>query len=223
MTRLALVALVLLPILAAVTLDLDRHLSLDAFHASQEIFDAWYERQPLLVTGGYVALFVVASLLLPVAAPLIVIAGALFGLWVGVLVASLAIGLTAVLAFLLSRYLLHDLVQRHFGERLATVNAGMAKDGAFYLFSLRLVTFIPFAIVNLVMGLTPISTLTFWWVTQVGMLGVVLIYVNAGTQLAEVDSLADVFSPGLIGSLALLGLFPILARKALALIRRRLG
>jgi uncharacterized membrane protein YdjX (TVP38/TMEM64 family) len=150
-----------------------------------------------------------------------VVAGALFGFWKGALIASFAAALAATLTFWLSRFILHDTIQRHFGERLAAVNAGMAKDGAFYLFSMRLVPVIPFFIINLVMGLTPIRTGTFYWVTQLGMLAGILIYVTAGTELAEVDSLGDVLSPGLLGSLALLGVFPILARKGLDWIRRR--
>ena len=151
------------------------------------------------------------------------IGGALFGFWKGVLIASFAAALGGTLAFWLSRFVLHDIVQRHFGERLAAVNAGVAKDGAFYLFSMRLVPVIPFFMINMVMGLTPMRTLTFYWVTQLGMLAGILVYVTAGTQLAEVEHLADILSPGLIGSLALLGLFPLLAKKALGLIRRRLG
>ncbi|MFZ0791544.1 MAG: VTT domain-containing protein, partial [Chromatiaceae bacterium] len=141
--------------------------------------------------------------------------------WKGVLIASFAASLAAILAFLSSRFLLHDNVQRHFGERLAAVNAGLAKDGAFYLFSLRLVPIVPFFLVNLIMGLTPIKAGTFYWVTQLGMLTGILIYANAGTELAEVETLSDVFSPDLIGSLVLLGVFPLIARKGLRLIRGR--
>lgn len=223
MKRLALLIPIGLAILGFFALGLHHHATLDAFEDGREIFDAWYAQSPLMVSAAYFGLVTIATLFLPVAAPLTVIAGALFGFWKGLLIASFATSLAATLGFLLSRYVLHDLVQRHFGERLSVVNAGMAKDGAFYLFSLRLVTVIPFFAVNLVMGLAPLRTATFHWVTQVGLLMPLLIYVNAGIQLAEVDSIEDVLSPKLVGSLALLGAFPILARAGLALLRRRTG
>ena len=204
-------------------LDLHRRLSLDAFHAWAETFDAWYTHSPELVVAGYFGLFLVATLVLPVAALMAAVAGALFGFWKGALIASFAAALAATLAFLLSRFLLHDWVQRHLGERLAAVNAGVAKDGAFYLFSLRLVPVVPFFLINLVLALTPIKTRTFYWVTQAGMLPGLLVYVAAGMELAEVDSLRDVLSPGLIAALILLAVFPYLARSALGLIRRRFG
>jgi uncharacterized membrane protein YdjX (TVP38/TMEM64 family) len=222
MKRLALLIPVAALILAFFALDLDRHLSLDAFQAGGETFDAWYARHPWLVVGGYFSVFALTTLFLPIAAPMTVVAGALFGFWKGVLIASFAAPLAATLAFWLSRFILRDTIQRHFGERLAAVNAGMATDGAFYLLSMRLVPVIPFFIINLVMGLTPIRTRTFYWVTQLGMLAGILIYVNAGTELAEVDEVGDLLSPALISSLVLLGVFPLLARKVLGLIRGRL-
>jgi len=221
MKRLALLIPLAALILAVFALDLDRYLTLDAFHAGGETFDAWYAQNPWLVVGGYFAIHAVATLFLPIAALMAVVAGALFGFWKGVPIASFAAALAATLAFWLSRFILHDTIQRHFGERLAAVNAGMAKDGAFYLFSMRLVPVIPFFMINLVMGLSPIKTRTFYWVTQLGMLAGILVYVNAGTQLAEVYSLSDVFSPALIGSLALLGVLPLLGKKALGLLRGR--
>jgi len=221
MKRLALLIPLAALILAVFALDLDRYLTLDAFHAGGETFDAWYAQNPWLVVGGYFAIHAVATLFLPIAALMAVVAGALFGFWKGVPIASFAAAMAATLAFWLSRFILHDTIQRHFGERLAAVNAGMAKDGAFYLFSMRLVPVIPFFMINLVMGLSPIKTRTFYWVTQLGMLAGILVYVNAGTQLAEVYSLSDVFSPALIGSLALLGVLPLLGKKALGLLRGR--
>lgn len=223
MKRLTLLVPVGVAIAALVGLGLHEHLTLDAFEDGAETFHAWYAQRPVMVSAAYFGLVTLATLFLPVAAPLTVIAGALFGFWKGLLIASFATSLAATLGFLLSRYVLHDLVQRHLGERLAAVNAGMAKDGAFYLFSLRLVTVIPFFAVNLGMGLTPLRTWTFHWVTQAGLLTPLLVYVNAGSQLAEVDSIGDVFSPKLVGSLALLGAFPLLARAGLSFLRRRIG
>jgi pyruvate/2-oxoglutarate dehydrogenase complex dihydrolipoamide dehydrogenase (E3) component/uncharacterized membrane protein YdjX (TVP38/TMEM64 family) len=203
-------------------LDLDRYLTLEALKASQAGFAAWYDARPALVIGAFFALYVVVTALsLPGAAVMTIAAGAFFGLGIGTLIVSFASSIGATLAFLVSRFLLRDTVQRRFGERLATLNAGIEKDGAFYLFTLRLVPIFPFFIINLLMGLTPIKTFTFYWVSQVGMLAGTLVYVNAGTQLARLDSLAGILSPALIGSFALLGVFPLLAKWLVGLIKAR--
>lgn len=219
--------LLLLPlaalILAFLTLGLDQHLTLDAFHDSHEAIEAWMADHIWLGIAGYLVAFSLLTLFLPIAALMTLVAGALFGFWKGVLIASFTAALASTLAFWLSRFVLHDLVQRHFGERIAAVNAGVARDGAFYLLSMRLVPVIPFFVINLVMGLTPMTTRTFYGVTQAGMLAGTLIYVNAGTQIAEVDDLGDVLSPKLLGSLILLGVFPLLAKWGLRLIRGRLA
>lgn len=203
-------------------LGLHRHLSLDAFQAGADTFEGWYTQSPWMVVAGYFGLFVAVTLFLPVASLMTVVAGAVFGFWKGALVASFAAALAATLGFLLARFLLHDAVQRHLGERLTAVNAGVAADGAFYLFSLRLVPGIPFFAVNLVLGLTPMPTWTFYWVTQTGMLPGLLVYVAAGMELAEVYKLGDILSPGLIAALLLLAGFPFVARGALGMVRRRL-
>ncbi|WP_295392492.1 VTT domain-containing protein [uncultured Thiodictyon sp.] len=220
MKRFALLIPIAVLILAFFALGLHRHLTLAAFQASQASFDAWYIRAPLLVMGGYVALFMLLTLFLPVGALMTLIGGALFGFWKGALIASFAAVGGATLAFSLSRFILRDTVQRQFGARLAAVNDGIAKDGAFYLFSLRLAPVIPAFIVNLAMGLTPMRIGTFYWVSQLGMLARILICAQAGTELAAVRSLSDVFSPGLIGALTLLGVLPLLARQALGRMRR---
>jgi uncharacterized membrane protein YdjX (TVP38/TMEM64 family) len=144
-----------------------------------------------------------------------------FGLLTGTVIVSFASSVGATLAFLSARYLLRDTVQGRFGTRLAEVNAGVERDGPFYLFSLRLVPLFPFFVVNLLMGLTPMRTATFYAVSQVGMLAGTIVYVNAGTQLSRVQSLRGILSPALIASLALLGLFPLVARKAAAWVRAR--
>jgi uncharacterized membrane protein YdjX (TVP38/TMEM64 family) len=209
--------------IAFFALDLHRHLSLDAFQAGADTFEGWYTQSPWLVVAGYFGLFLVVTLVLPVAALMAAVAGAVFGFWKGALVASFAAALAATLGFLLSRFLLHDAVQRYLGERLTAVNAGVARDGAFYLFSLRLVPGVPFFAVNLILGLTPMRTWTFYWVTQIGMLPGLLVYVAAGMELAEVYSMGEILSPGLIAALLLLAAFPFLARAALGMIQRRLG
>jgi pyruvate/2-oxoglutarate dehydrogenase complex dihydrolipoamide dehydrogenase (E3) component/uncharacterized membrane protein YdjX (TVP38/TMEM64 family) len=222
MKRTLLFFLIALAVAAFFALDLDRFLTLDTLKASQAEFAAAYAADPLRVSGIFFLIYVaVTALSLPGAAVLTLAAGALFGLAIGTLVASFASSIGATLAFLVSRFLLRDGVQRRFGDRLAAVNQGMARDGAFYLFALRLVPLFPFFVINLLMGLTPIRTRTFYWVSQLGMLAGTLVYVNAGTQLADVDSLAGLFSPTLLASFALLGVFPLIAKKIVAVIRAR--
>jgi pyruvate/2-oxoglutarate dehydrogenase complex dihydrolipoamide dehydrogenase (E3) component/uncharacterized membrane protein YdjX (TVP38/TMEM64 family) len=202
--------------------DLGRFLTLDALKSGQATFAAWYDASPWRVAGAYLLLYVaVTALSLPGAVVMTLAGGALFGLWVGTLLVSFASSIGATLAFLVSRWLMRDWVQGRYGERLAAVNAGMAKDGAFYLFTLRLVPAFPFFIINLLMGLTPIKTRTFYWVSQVGMLAGTLVYVNAGTQLARLDSLSGILSPGLVASFALLGVFPWLAKRLVTLVQAR--
>jgi pyruvate/2-oxoglutarate dehydrogenase complex dihydrolipoamide dehydrogenase (E3) component/uncharacterized membrane protein YdjX (TVP38/TMEM64 family) len=202
--------------------DLGRFLTLDALKSGQATFAAWYDASPWRVAGAYLLLYVaVTALSLPGAVVMTLAGGALFGLWVGTLLVSFASSIGATLAFLVSRWLMRDWVQGRYGERLAAVNAGMAKDGAFYLFTLRLVPVFPFFIINLLMGLTPIKTRTFYWVSQVGMLAGTLVYVNAGTQLARLDSLSGILSPGLVASFALLGVFPWLAKRLVTLVQAR--
>jgi uncharacterized membrane protein YdjX (TVP38/TMEM64 family) len=147
-----------------------------------------------------------------------------FGLAWGLVLVSFASSAGATIAMLISRTLLGDWVQEKYGEQLASINTGLEKDGAFYLFSLRMVPLFPFFVINLVMGLTPLSAWRFYWVSQVGMLAGTVVFVFAGTQLAEVESLSDVLSPGLIFAFSLLGLVPLLARKLMeALGRARAG
>lgn len=172
----------------------------------------------VLFFGAYVA---VTALSLPLAVWMTLAAGALFGFWQGLVIVSFASTLGATLAFLAARYLLRDWVHGRMGRRADAIDAGMRRDGAFYLFSLRLIPIIPFFAVNLLMGLTPIRTLTFYLVSQAGMLAGTAVYVNAGTQLARLDSLSGIVSPPLLVSFALLGLFPWLARMLLDRIRRR--
>ncbi|EGV19015.1 TVP38/TMEM64 family protein [Thiocapsa marina] len=224
MKKIALLLVIAVAVGAFFALGLDRYLTLDALKASQEGFDAWYAARPALVIGAFFAGYVaVTALSLPGAAVMTIAAGALFGLGVGTLIVSFASSIGATLAFLVSRFLLRDAVQRRFGARLATLNTGIEKDGAFYLFTLRLVPVFPFFVINLLMGLTPIKTFTFYWVSQVGMLAGTLVYLNAGTQLARLDSLSGILSPALLGSFALLGVFPLLAKWVVERIKARRG
>ena len=223
MKRTAVAGLLLLGLAAWFLLDLGQYLTLDALKAQQASLDGVYHARPLLVIAvffaGYVAL---TALSVPGAAILTLAAGAIFGVATGTVLVSFASSIGATLAFLASRYLFHDAVQARFGTRLKPVNDGVARDGAFYLFSLRLVPVFPFFAVNLLMGLTPIRTWTYYWVSQAGMLLGTVVYVNAGTQLARIETIGDIASPSLLASFAALGLLPWLGKwiKA-AIVRRR--
>ncbi len=217
------VLLLLLALLAAFfLLDLGQYLNLATIKARQADLEAWRATQPLTAALAFFAAYIaVTALSLPGAAVMTLVAGALFGLGWGLLIVSFASSIGATLAFLASRWLLRDWVQARFGPRLAALNAGIAKEGGFYLFTLRLVPVLPFFAINLAMGLTPIRPLTFYWVSQLGMLAGTLVYVNAGTQLARIESLSGIVSPGLLGSLVLLGVFPLVAKKIVDLVQAK--
>ncbi|MDD2918542.1 bifunctional TVP38/TMEM64 family protein/FAD-dependent oxidoreductase [Rhodoferax sp.] len=222
MKKIAVLGLVAALVLAFFAFDLNQVLTLEGLKNSMGRFEALRAQSPVMVAllffAGYVA---VTTLSLPGAAILTLAAGAVFGLVGGTLLVSFASSIGATLAFLASRYLLRDLVQARFGNRLKAINAGMAKDGTMYLFTLRLVPLFPFFLVNLLMGLTPIRTLSYYWVSQLGMLAGTLVYVNAGTQLAQITSLSGILSPGLLLSFVLLGIFPMLANGLIRFVQRR--
>jgi uncharacterized membrane protein YdjX (TVP38/TMEM64 family) len=181
-----------------------------------------YAQHTLMAIGVYMLIYIaVTALSLPGAAVMTLAGGALLGLLTGTVVISFASTIGATLAFLVSRFLLKDWVQSRFKDKLKAINQGIEKEGAFYLFTLRLVPVFPFFIINLVMGLTPISIRRFYLVSQLGMLPGTLVYVNAGTQLAQIDSLKGILSPGLLLSFALLGLFPLLAKKGVAIFNQK--
>jgi dihydrolipoamide dehydrogenase len=199
-----------------------RYLSFEHVKSQQAATDAWYASNPAATVLAFFAVYVaVTGLSLPGAVIMTLAAGAIFGLGWGAAIVSFASSLGATLAFIASRYLLRDWVQARFGRQLAAINAGVAKDGAQYLFTLRLIPAVPFFVINLAMGLTPLRTWTFYWVSQLGMLAGTLVYVNAGTQLALLQSLSGILSPGLVGAFALLGLFPLIAGRMLDLARAR--
>jgi len=196
--------------------DLGRFLSLAYLQQSQAVFAAQYAESPWTLRAAYFSIYLlVAAFSLPGAAVLTLAGGAVFGLGWGLLMVSFASSLGATVSFWMARFVLRDSVQGRFGNRLAEINRGMEREGALYLLTLRLIPAVPFFVINLAMGLTTIRTWTFYWVSQVGMLAGTAIYVNAGTQLGQLRSLSDVASPALLGSLVLLGLFPLLARKAM--------
>lgn len=218
MTRSAM-RLILIAVLAAAVLALWRtgllnHFSLEGLKARQETLHGWTEAHPVGAAVGFFALYVLAAgLSVPGAAILTLAAGALFGLVEGTLLVSFASTIGATLAFLVSRFLLRDAIRGKYGERLRTFDEGIARDGGFYLFTLRLVPVFPFFAINLVGGLTTLTARTFYWVSQAGMLPGTIVYVYAGTQLAHVREASDILSPGLLGAFALLGLMPLLMRR----------
>lgn len=218
--------LILLALLGAVVaffaLGLQHHLSLDALKAHQHDLAAWRQTHPLLLAGSFFLAYVaVTALSLPLATLLTLAGGAVFGLFEGTVLVSFASSIGATLAFLASRFVLGETVQQRFGKRLSTINEGIEREGVFYLFTLRLVPVIPFFVVNLVMGLTKLPARTFYWVSQLGMLVSTVVYVNAGTQLAQLKSASGIFSPVLIGSFVLLGIFPWIAKGVVAWVKRR--
>ncbi|MDT0496637.1 FAD-dependent oxidoreductase [Algiphilus sp. W345] len=211
--RLIIGLLIAAAVAAFFVLDLGRYLSLDYLHAQHAALLAWRSEQPLIATASFFAVYVLATALsVPGAVVLTLAAGAIFGLWWGLLIVSFASTLGATGAFLAARYLLRGMIEARYGDRLRAINAGIERDGAFYLFTLRLVPLFPFFLINLLMGLTAMPARRFFWVSQIGMLAGTAVYVNAGTQLAQLRSLAGILSPGLIGAFVLLGVFPYLAR-----------
>jgi pyruvate/2-oxoglutarate dehydrogenase complex dihydrolipoamide dehydrogenase (E3) component/uncharacterized membrane protein YdjX (TVP38/TMEM64 family) len=201
---------------------LDDYLSLELFQSRKAQIDAYVEDYPWRVAAVYFLVYVaVTALSLPGALVMTLVGGALFGLLWGSVIISFASSIGATLAFLASRFLFRDWVQDRFGARLAPINRGMAREGALYLFGLRLVPIFPFFVINLVMGLTSIRTFTFYWVSQVGMIPATLVFVNAGTQIAAIESASGILSPPMLLSLALLGVFPLLARRFLAWLEAR--
>ncbi|HAX18750.1 MAG TPA: pyridine nucleotide-disulfide oxidoreductase [Hydrogenophaga sp.] len=222
MRKILLLLVVLLGIVAFFAFGLDRYFSLAFLKESQASLAALREQQPLQLALGYFLVYIaVTALSLPGATIVTLAGGAIFGLGWGLLIVSFASSIGATLAFLTARFLLRDSVQARFGQRLAEMDKGIQKDGAFYLFTLRLIPVVPFFVINLLMGLTQMKAWTFYWVSQLGMLAGTAVYVNAGTQLGQLDSLQGILSPGLLGSFVLLGLFPLIARKVIEAVQKR--
>jgi len=220
--KLVLLLLIALAIGLFYFFDFGRFFSLAYLKTQQTAFAVQYADHPVATLAAYCALYVaVAALSLPGATALTLAGGALFGFWAGLVVVSFASSIGALLAMLAARWMFGEAVQRRFGAQLAAINAGIERDGAFYLFALRLVPLFPFFVVNLLMGLTKIRARTFYWVSQLGMLAGTAVYVNVGTQLARVESLSGVLSPRLLASFVLLGIFPLIAKKLVDTARAR--
>ena len=220
--KLLLLAALLVAVVAFFALDLGRFFSLDYIKGAQAEFAALYADKPLRVIAAFFAAYVaVTALSLPGAAILTLLAGAIFGLVAGTLIVSFASSIGATLAMLFARYVLRDSVKARFGARLADIDKGVEREGAFYLFTLRLVPVFPFFVINLLMGLTKMKAATFYAVSQIGMFAGTVVYVYAGTQLAEIRSLKGIISPGLAGALVLLGVFPLVAKKIIDAVKAR--
>ena len=218
--RLALVLTVGLAIAAFFAFDLGQYLNLQTLKTQQAAIQSFHANSPLLSVAAYFVIYVVTTALsLPGAVLLTLAGGAVFGLLWGTVIISFASTIGATLAFLMSRFLLRDWVAKRFGQRLTAIDDGVRREGAFYLFTLRLVPVIPFFLINLLLGLTTMKARTFYWVSQVGMLAGTIVYVNAGTQLGKLDSLSGILSPGLLGSFVLLGIFPLIARQLVEIVR----
>ena len=220
--KLIIVAVIVAVVVLFRLFHLGDYLTLFYIKGSQDRFTALYEDHRIAVIGGYMLIYIaVTALSLPGAVVMTLAGGALFGLWTGTLIVSFASTIGATLACFVSRFILRDWVQGKFGDKLSVINEGIAKEGAFYLFTLRLIPVFPFFMINLVMGLTKMPLRTFYWVSQLGMLAGTMVYVNAGKELGKIDSLKGILSPGLIISFALLGIFPIAAKKLISLYKTK--
>lgn len=220
--KISIVVFILLLVVLFKVLGLNQYLTLDYLKEQQAHFMQLYAENKIPVIAGYMLIYIVVTALsLPGAAVMSLAGGGMFGLLAGTVIVSFASSIGATLACLVARYLLRDWVQKKFGDKLVKINRGIEKEGGFYLFSLRLVPVFPFFVINLVMGLTSIRMVTYYWVSQLGMLPATIVYVNAGKELAELESLSGILSPGLIFSFALLGLLPIITKKLLGLYKKR--
>lgn len=218
----ALVAVIAAAIALFFALGADRYFNLEYLSQERERFDAYYAANPFRTIFAYFLIYVlVTGLSLPGAAVLTLAGGALLGFWTGLVVVSFASTIGATLAFLASRFLFREWVEKRFGNALAPINGGIEREGGFYLFTLRLVPLFPFFMINLAMGLTRLRVWTFYWVSQVGMLAGTAVYVNAGTQLGQLESMSGILSPGLLFSFVLLGVFPLIAKRALEMVKSR--
>lgn len=219
--KIAILAIIVVLVASFFIFDLGQYLTLDYLKSQQQRFDTYYHNNQFSTLLSYFFIYIlVTALSLPGATIMTLAGGALFGLWTALIIVSFASTIGATLAFLASRFLLRDWVQNKFGDKLQAINEGVEKDGAFYLFSLRLVPLFPFFVINLVMGLTPLKTVTYALVSQIGMLAGTIVYVNAGTRIGQLESASGILSPGLLLSFALLGVFPLIAKRILAIVQK---
>ncbi len=220
MNKKLIIGLILVAVIVGLATQFGQYLTLENAKSQQVLLGEYIENNFLLASLIYfIAYIVVTAFSIPGAAVVTLLGAALFGFFTSLILVSFASSIGATLAFLSSRFLLRDWVQSKFGSKLDTINQGIKKDGSFYLFSLRLIPVFPFFLINLLMGLTPISTIRFYLVSQIGMLPGTMVYLNAGTQLANIDSLSGIVSPGVLASFVLLGLFPVITKWIMKRIR----
>lgn len=218
--KIALIGIVMALIGAFFWLDLSQYFSLTFLKEQKEALDILYTQKPFLMAFVFFVVYIsVTALALPAAVILTLAGGAIFGFINGMLLVSFASSIGATLAFIFTRFLFHDTIEAKYGHRLTGINAGIERDGAFYVFGMRLVPFIPFVVINSVLALTKIKIWTFYWSSQLGMLAGTAVYVNAGTQLAKIDSLSAIANPSLIASFILLGVFPVVAKWMLTFLK----
>ncbi|HGH6006854.1 TPA: TVP38/TMEM64 family protein [Vibrio cholerae] len=216
------IAIVLIAIAALLVTQFSQYLTLDVAKAKQAELANYIDAHLLQAALIYFVVYVLLTAFsIPGATVVTLLGAALFGFWLSLLLASFASTIGATLAFLSSRFLLRDWVQAQFADKLQTINQGIERDGAFYLLSLRLIPIFPFFLINLVMGLTPISTWRYYWVSQLGMLPGTAVYLNAGTQLAEISSLGQIVSLPVLASFVLLGVFPIVVKWLMGKVQQR--
>ena len=221
-SKLYLITIIAIAFAAFYLFDIGQYLSLDYIKEKQADFQIFYDNNPALTISLFFLVYVLTTALsIPGATILTLMAGASFGFVTGTIIASFASSLGATIALLFSRYLLRDSIESKYGHKLAAINKGLQRDGKFYLLTLRLLPIIPFFLVNAVMGILSIKARVFYIISQIGMLPGTMIYIYAGTELAKIESLKDIASPGMIASLTLLAIFPLIARKAVEIIKTR--
>jgi len=207
-------------IVAFFALGLQKYFTLESLKEQKLVLAEFYANSPVLISAAFFAVYVIfTAFALPAAAILTLAGGAIFGFWHGLILVSFASTIGATIAFLLTRYLFQETIQKKFGAKLEAINNGIEKEGAFYVFGLRLVPLFPFFVINSVLALTKLKTTTFYWASQIGMLAATAVFVNAGTQLAQISSTSDILSPKLLISFVLLGVFPIIAKYVLNWLR----
>ncbi|MDB2414822.1 TVP38/TMEM64 family protein [Rickettsiales bacterium] len=219
--RIILLILLSFALIAFFALDLQQYATLEYIKQQHDIFSQYYQQNSFLILAIFaMAYIMVTALSLPLATILTLIGGALFGLPLGIVMVSFASSIGATLAFLMARFIARDYIQKNYKKQLGKVNQGFKSEGKFYLFALRLVPIFPFFMVNIIMALMPIKVLAFYLVSQIGMLPGTIIYVYAGTQLAQIESLSDIASPSLLFAFALLGVFPLFTKKLIEFMRK---
>jgi len=219
--KIGLLILIMLAIIAFFFYDIQQYATLDYIKAKQQNIFEYYKQNVFFVLVLFIFLYIlVTALSLPVATFLTLLGGALFGFSTGLIIVSFASTIGATLAFLMARFLAQNYVQKYYKKQLSKINKKFKSEGAFYLFALRLVPVFPFFIINVVMGLMTIKTWTFYWVSQLGMLPGTIVYVYAGTQLAQIETFSDITTPSMLIAFALLGLFPLIAKNFVQFMRK---